>query len=207
MLISISSSYVWAAVPTDASVDQYIQVTQTEALLDAALKQPLPLDQMAEQMGLDNAQKKEKFQTFMKTFSQRLDQNIDRPALISSIRQLIQTSLTQEEVDASITFYLTPIGQSLLQKTPKMAQDMSLIMMPALQKAMASTLTELQDTLNAERTNPKPSSNWQKKATHNEWLFWEQDQTAMIRRLTKWLDSTTSTVHQALHFLFLPHDP
>lgn len=159
MLISISSSYVWAAVPTDASVDQYIQVTQTEALLDAALKQPLPLDQMAEQMGLDNAQKKEKFQTFMKTFSQRLDQNIDRPALISSIRQLIQTSLTQEEVDASITFYLTPIGQSLLQKTPKMAQDMSLIMMPALQKAMTSTLTELQDTLNAERTNPKPSSN------------------------------------------------
>jgi hypothetical protein len=42
----------------------------------------------------------------------------------------------QTEIDGLIAFYETPVGQSLIQKQPVVAQKMAMVMVPYYQQAM-----------------------------------------------------------------------
>lgn len=141
-LLACCISTTWAANPTPESVKRYMQVTQTEAMLEQMLKQPIDFKTVVAQFEPDPA-KQAAFLADTDQFLKQFDQHLDRAALLRGVEQAIADTFTQAEVDASIRFYETPEGQSILQKTPLFTQKMLGSIMPAMNQAMIQTLKDL----------------------------------------------------------------
>ncbi len=142
LLITSSISSAWATTPTPESIKRYMIATQTDALMEQTLKQPIDFKAMVAEFEPDPT-KQQAFLDSTDLFYQRLNQKIDRQKMIASVEQAVSTTFTQTEIDAAIRFYESSEGQSTLKKMPEFMQKLMQGMMPVLSQAMTQTFTEL----------------------------------------------------------------
>ena len=142
MILACSISTTWAAPPTPESIKRYMEVTQTDALMRQMLKQPIDFKSAVAQFEPDPA-KQQAFLADTDLFLQRFEKNLDSQKLLLSIERVIANTFDQAEIDASIRFYETPEGQSILAKTPKLTQGMLESVMPVLNEALIKTMKQM----------------------------------------------------------------
>lgn len=142
VVLACSIGTTWAATPTPESIKRYMQVTQTEALMQQMLQQPIDFKTVVAQFEPDPA-KQQAFLADTDEFLRLFDQHIDRQKLLRHMEQAISTTFNQAEIDASIRFYESPEGQAILSKTPAFSQQMLQGMMPILNEAMLKTMQQM----------------------------------------------------------------
>lgn len=142
-----------AAVPSDSSLKELLEVTDAKKGLDASLEQT---EQMmhsvmekslegkpvtpAQQEAINRMQSK-----VLAVLREEMNWAKLEPVLLGIYRQ----SLTQEEVDGALTFYRSEVGRSVTQKMPLIMQNS----MQAMQNSMLSMmprLAKIQEELQAE---------------------------------------------------------
>ncbi|WP_107687526.1 DUF2059 domain-containing protein [Neisseria wadsworthii] len=118
-------TFAYAATPSDASLERLLEVQQFDKLLDDSFKSipavasnTLVLKQALEQVP---AEKQDAVKAKVDQYIQKMTKDLDNKKTRAEIRRLtiqsVRTIYTQEEVDTLISFYSTPIGQSINAKT------------------------------------------------------------------------------------------
>ena len=143
-LISILGvmSIGFAQTPSDESVRELLDVTNVRGLVDnmqaqMAKAMDMSMKQVSAGHELSSAQSavmKKQIDRFQELIKDELDWSVLEPLYLGVYRD----ALTQEEVDAMIAFYKTPIGQSVITKMPivmeKSMERMQARMGPMIQK-------------------------------------------------------------------------
>ena len=118
---------VFAAPPSDASLERLFEVQRMDALLDQSFQRVGGI--MLSNPNIQNflkdapADKRPQLEAVLKNHANQIAAEINTPKVRAQLRKAtmdgIKTVLTQEEVDALIGFYGTEVGQSILDKMPR----------------------------------------------------------------------------------------
>ncbi|MFL9583859.1 DUF2059 domain-containing protein [Stenotrophomonas sp. AB1(2024)] len=146
-----------AAPPSDADINRLLSASRAQSMLDTMLPQMEAMQrqqfqQVAEQRQLDDAGKAQ-----LQRIEQRSNETIRKALSWQQLRpmyvELYKKTFSKEDVLAMAEFYESPAGQSLLDKTPALMQDV----MVAIQAKLQPLFVDLQKDLNAivnEETAP-----------------------------------------------------
>lgn len=145
MLASIAPA--WAAPATDADVNRLLAASRAQNMLDAMLPQ---MEAMQAQQFAEIAQKQPltpEQKAGLQRIQQRTSQTLRQALAWSQMRpmyvDLYKQSFSKEDVLAMAEFYESPAGQSLLDKTPALMQNL----MVAIQQKMTPLMADLQKDL------------------------------------------------------------
>jgi hypothetical protein len=130
------------AAPTEASIKQLLEVSQSRKLVDSVIAQMNSLMLQAIAQATKGQQISPKIQ---KDIDQRRDETVslmkellDWKKLEPMYVRIYQKSFTQPEVDGIIAFYKTPAGQAVISKMPVVMQssidEMQQLMGPVMEK-------------------------------------------------------------------------
>ena len=152
-LFILSSSFSFAAPATEQEVKQLLQIMQVNQIMDDTLQQLRPmLDQQAIEMVQQTVKRKnltpEEKKVANKIAEQLFQytrQIISRSNVEQLYQKVYQDVFSQEEIQAQIQFYASPVGQSILKKTPQIATLSTQIMSQELAKKPSMQQTELQN--------------------------------------------------------------
>ncbi len=140
----------WATPATDADVNRLLAASRAQNMLDAMLPQMEAMQaqqfaqfaQIAERQSLTPEQK-----AGLQRIQQRTSQTLRQALAWSQMRpmyvDLYKQSFSKEDVLAMAEFYESPAGQSLLDKTPTLMQNL----MVAIQQKMTPLMADLQKDL------------------------------------------------------------
>ena len=137
----------WATPATDADVNRLLAASRAQSMLDAMLPQMEAMQaqqfaQIAEKQPLTPEQK-----AGLQRIQQRTSQTLRQALAWSQMRpmyvDLYKQSFSKEDVLAMAEFYESPAGQSLLDKTPALMQNL----MIAIQQKMTPLMADLQKDL------------------------------------------------------------
>ncbi|MCD9085510.1 DUF2059 domain-containing protein [Stenotrophomonas sp. SY1] len=136
-----------AAPPTDSDINRLLAASRAQSMLDAMLPQMEAMQQqqfakLAQDSSLSAAQK-ERVQRIQQRTSQTLREALSWSQLRPMYVDLYKQSFSKEDVLAMAEFYESPAGQSLLDKTPALMQNL----MVAIQQKMNPLLADLQKDL------------------------------------------------------------
>lgn len=137
----------WAAPATDADVNRLLAASRAQTMLDAMLPQMEAMQaqqftQIAEKQSL-TAEQKAGLQRIQQRTSQTLRQALAWSQMRPMYVDLYKQSFSKEDVLAMAEFYESPAGQSLLDKTPVLMQNL----MVAIQQKMTPLMADLQKDL------------------------------------------------------------
>lgn len=137
----------WAAPATDADVNRLLAASRAQNMLDAMLPQ---MEAMQAQQFAEIAQKQSltaEQKAGLQRIQQRTSQTLRQALAWSQMRpmyvDLYKQSFSKEDVLAMAEFYESPAGQSLLDKTPALMQNL----MVAIQQKMTPLMADLQKDL------------------------------------------------------------
>jgi hypothetical protein len=131
-----------AAAPTEASIKQLLEVSQSRKLVDSVIAQMNSLmlqaiaqatkgQQISPKVQRDIDQRRDEIVSLMKEL---LDWKKLEPIYV----RIYQKSFTQAEIDGMIAFYKTPSGQAVISKMPSVMQssidEMQQMMGPVMEK-------------------------------------------------------------------------
>ena len=128
------------AAATPESIEKLMQVMQVQTQLDAIYAQTLPAmqnmmrQQMSHQAGGEEAAKL--YDQVMPKVNAIIREEFSWTKLRPGFAQVYNETFTQAEVDGLITFYQTPIGKALVQKTPQLAQRSMMMMQQRVPQLM-----------------------------------------------------------------------
>lgn len=169
LTLMITSGYALATPAKPATVQQLISETKMQQTIEQALQQLKPV---VDQQILIEAQTKLGQQTLttqqleiVQQMQQLTWQQISQSNNWQNVQQLMlaiyQKHFSEEELQATLRFYRSPEGRSMLEKTPLIMQDIMQNLQNNLQQILpsaetAARLTALQDALTATaaKTNP-----------------------------------------------------
>ena len=126
--ITFAGSAAWAAAPSDAAIDELLEVMrlreQTSSMLDAMNQEFAQNASMfAQKSGTaENAAVQQRMQAMQQQMGQILREEMAWEKVRPVYRQVYKESLTAEEVAGMLAFYRTPVGQSVLQKQPQITE-------------------------------------------------------------------------------------
>ena len=126
--ITFAGSAAWAAAPSDAAIDELLEVMrlreQTSSMLDAMNQEFAQNASMfAQKSGAaEDAAVQQRMQTEQQQMGQILREEMAWEKVRPVYRQVYKESLTAEEVAGMLAFYRTPVGQSVLQKQPQITE-------------------------------------------------------------------------------------
>ncbi len=126
--ITFAGSAAWAAAPSDAAIDELLEVMrlreQTSKMLDAMNQEFAQNASMfAQKSGAaEDAAVQQRMQTMQQQMGQILREEMAWEKVRPVYRQVYKESLTAEEVAGMLAFYRTPVGQSVLQKQPQITE-------------------------------------------------------------------------------------
>ena len=126
--ITFAGSAAWAAAPSDAAIDELLEVMrlreQTSKMLDAMNQEFAQNASMfAQKSGTaEDAAVQQRMQTMQQQMGQILREEMAWEKVRPVYRQVYKESLTAEEVAGMLAFYRTPVGQSVLQKQPQITE-------------------------------------------------------------------------------------
>jgi len=142
-----STAPAWAAPATDADVNRLLAASRAQNMLDAMLPQ---MEAMQAQQFAEIAQKQPltpEQKAGLQRIQQRTSQTLRQALAWSQMRpmyvDLYKQSFSKEDVLAMAEFYESPAGQSLLDKTPALMQNL----MVAIQQKMTPLMADLQKDL------------------------------------------------------------
>lgn len=137
----------WATPATDADINRLLAASRAQSMLDAMLPQMEAMQaqqfaQITEKESLTPEQK-----AGLQRIQQRTSQTLRQALAWSQMRpmyvDLYKQSFSKEDVLAMAEFYESPAGQSLLDKTPALMQNL----MIAIQQKMTPLMADLQKDL------------------------------------------------------------
>jgi len=138
-----------AAPPSDADINRLLAASRAQSMLDTMLPQIEAMQrqqfaQVAAQRQLDPA-RQEQLQRIEQRTSQTIRQALSWKELRPMYVDLYKKSFSKEDVLAMAEFYESSAGQSLLDKTPALMQNV----MVAIQTKMQPLFVDLQKDLEA----------------------------------------------------------
>ena len=155
LALAACSSPVWAAPPTDSDINRLLAASRAQTMLDAALPQIEAMQQQQFQQATAQrqltAQQQEQLQRIQARTTQTLRQALSWQQLRPMYVDLCKKTFSKEDVLAMAEFYESPAGQSLLDKTPALMQNV----MVAIQTRMQPLITDLQKDLEAIVNEPE----------------------------------------------------
>ena len=146
-----------AAAPSDADINRLLAASRAQTMLDSMLPQmeAMQQQQFAELSRNPNLTAEGRAQ--LQRIQQRTSQTVRQALAWSQMRQLYvdiyKQSFSREDVLAMAEFYESPAGQSLLDKTPQLMQNL----MAAIQQKMQPLLADLQKDLEQITAEPAGS--------------------------------------------------
>ncbi|WP_269792474.1 DUF2059 domain-containing protein [Stenotrophomonas sp. Iso1] len=142
-----SVSLAAASPPSDSDVNRLLAASRAQSMLDAMLPQmeAMQAQQFAQLAGDQSltAEQKQQLQRIQQRTSQTLREALSWSQLRPMYVDIYKQSFTKEDVLAMAEFYESPAGQSLLDKTPALMQNL----MVAIQQKVNPLLTSLQKDL------------------------------------------------------------
>jgi len=144
------SGLVHAAPPSQAQIDQLLEVTRARETTDSMLPQiQASQQQMIQQMlaGKDlSAEGQRKLDAAVDASMKAITALLSWEELQPLYRDLYAQTFDADEVQAMIDFYTSPVGQSMVQKMPQLMQNT----MQAIQTRLIPILQDLQRNLEAQ---------------------------------------------------------
>jgi len=146
-VLLLACGLVHAAPPSQAQIDQLLEVTRARESIVGMLPQiQASQQQMIQQMlaGRElSAQQQRELDTMVSASMKAVAALLSWDELQPLYRDLYAQSFDAEEVQAMIDFYASPAGQSMVQKMPQLMHNA----MQAVQTRLLPLLKELQDNL------------------------------------------------------------
>lgn len=144
-----SVSLAAASPPSDSDINRLLAASRAQNMLDAMLPQMEAMQaQQFSQLTREQSftpEQKQRLQRIQQRTSQTLREALSWSQLRPMYVDLYKQSFTKEDVLAMAEFYESPAGQSLLDKTPALMQNL----MVAIQQKMNPLLASLQKDLEA----------------------------------------------------------
>ncbi|WP_426803009.1 DUF2059 domain-containing protein [Xanthomonas campestris] len=147
LVLALAAPVAWAQAPSDADVNRLLAASRAQTMLDTMLPQIEAMQQqqfaqLTAQRQLDADQ-----QAQLQRIQDRTRQTVRKALSWSELRpmyvDLYKRSFSREDVIAMAEFYESSAGQSLLDKTPALTQNL----MGAIQQKMLPLFTDLQKDL------------------------------------------------------------
>ncbi|KRG64094.1 hypothetical protein ABB26_09460 [Stenotrophomonas humi] len=136
-----------ASPPSDSDINRLLAASRAQNMLDAMLPQMEAMQtQQFSQLTREQSftpEQKQHLQRIQQRTSQTLREALSWSQLRPMYVDLYKQSFTKEDVLAMAEFYESPAGQSLLDKTPALMQNL----MVAIQQKMNPLLADLQKDL------------------------------------------------------------
>lgn len=131
------------APATKEDVQRYIDVMHSRKMIDQMMDaMAKPMHQMIHEQYLKDKDKlPADFEARMNKMTSDMFKGFPWDDLLQSLVPVFQKHLTKGDIDAVVAFYSAPAGQKLLKEMPAMMAEEMEVMMPLLQKQMA-TVTE-----------------------------------------------------------------
>ncbi|KTF41664.1 DUF2059 domain-containing protein [Xanthomonas translucens] len=156
-LLALAASPALAEPPSDGDVNRLLSASRAQNMLDSMLPQIEAMQrqqfaQLTAQRPLDAAQQ-QKVQQIQErtqaTVRKALSWQEMRPLYVSLYKQ----SFSRQDVLAMAEFYESPAGQSMLDKTPQLMQNL----MGAIQQKITPLFADLQKDLEQTVNTPPPA--------------------------------------------------
>lgn len=152
-----SAGPAFAAAPTDADIDRLLAASRAQAMLDSMLPQMEAMQQqqfaqLTRQSPLSDAQQAQ-LQRIQQRTRQSMRQTLSWAQMRPMYVDLYRKSFSKEDVLAMAEFYESSAGQSLLDKTPLLMQNL----MVAIQQKVQPMLSQLQQDLQQIANEPEPA--------------------------------------------------
>ncbi|CAM8629924.1 Domain of unknown function DUF2059 [Comamonadaceae bacterium] len=139
LMIAACSLVSQAATPSQQSVELLLNLIQAERMIDSLQPQIQGLMKSSMEQALAGKKPTTEEQKILDRYVYRSSLIMGEtltPELIKSVSlPLYSQYFTQEEVDAMIAFYQTPVGQSMITKMPQVMQGV-MAAMPTLMRPM-----------------------------------------------------------------------
>ncbi|ULJ62333.1 DUF2059 domain-containing protein [Wielerella bovis] len=143
--LSLFSQSVWAAPPSDASLQKLVTILRVEEQFDQQIKQEQELIEKQiinswkehPLVQLSPDKEKQLIALIQRTLQETAKIGTDKNSLqiyIDTWIQVAKKHYTQEEVDAMIQFYTSPVGQSIMKKSDLISEEYMEIMKPIMQE-------------------------------------------------------------------------
>ncbi|HBS63995.1 MULTISPECIES: DUF2059 domain-containing protein [Stenotrophomonas] len=148
-----------AAPPSDADINRLLAASRAQSMLDTMLPQIEAMQrqqfvQVASQRQLDEAQ-----QAQLRRIEQRTNQTIRQALSWQQLRpmyvDLYKKTFSKEDVLAMAEFYESSAGQSLLDKTPALMQNVMVAVQDKMQPLFVDLQKDLEAIVNEETAAPK----------------------------------------------------
>lgn len=156
VLALASALPAFAAAPTDGDINRLLAASRAQTMLDSMLPQMEAMQQQFAQLTQQQQLSPEQ-QAQLQRIQQRTSQTMREALSWSQMRpmyvDLYQKSFSKEDVLAMAEFYESSAGQSLLDKTPTLMQNL----MVAIQLKMQPLLAGLQKDLEQIVSEPTPA--------------------------------------------------
>lgn len=159
-LALLAAAPAWAEPASAESVQKMMRVMKVESQYDSALGSTLQMmrDQMVNSIpkhanisAEQRAQIEAVIQNAWQKYQERLTGDAElRKTVFVSFQQLAQKYYTQQEVDALIGFYDSPLGQSILDKQGMMIGEFTQSVPAILDTRIQSMAREIMREMNAE---------------------------------------------------------
>ena len=159
-LALLAAAPAWAEPASAESVQKMMRVMKVESQYDSALGSTLQMmrDQMVNSIpkhanisAEQRAQIEAVIQNAWQKYQERLTGDAElRKTVFASFQQLAQKHYTQQEVDALIGFYDSPLGQSILDKQGMIIGEFTQSVPAILDTRIQSMTREIMREMNAE---------------------------------------------------------
>ena len=159
-LALLAAAPAWAEPASAESVQKMMRVMKVESQYDSALGSTLQMmrDQMVNSIPKhanisteQRAQIEAVIQNAWQKYQEQLTGDAElRKTVFASFQQLAQKYYTQQEVDALIGFYDSPLGQSILDKQGMMIGEFTQSVPAILDTRIQSMAREIMREMNAE---------------------------------------------------------
>ena len=159
-LALLAAAPAWAEPASVESVQKMMRVMKVESQYDSALGSTLQMmrDQMVNSIpkhanisAEQRAQIEAVIQNAWQKYQEQLTGDAElRKTVFTSFQQLAQKHYTQQEVDALIGFYDSPLGQSILDKQGMMIGEFTQSVPAILDTRIQSMAREIMREMNAE---------------------------------------------------------
>ncbi len=166
VLVAICSWTAHAAAPTPQSIELLLSLLQADKVMDGVKPQIQALMKNSMDQALKGSKPGVEEQKVLDAYVARSAQIISESVTAEGIKslqvQLYAKYFTQEEVDGIIAFYQSPVGKSMLSKTPQIMQSviaaMPALMAPMMERLRASAEQMVNELGALQKKAPKASS-------------------------------------------------
>lgn len=142
--LSIAAQVAHAAQPTPQSIERLLAVSKSDKMLEAMKPQMGAMMKAGIDQALagrnPGAEEQKVIDKFVAKASAAMVEDLSMEKFRPMFLEIYGANFSQEEVDGMITFYESPVGQSMLSKMPAVMQSI----MGGMPKRMAPLMEKIQ---------------------------------------------------------------